>query len=327
MTELAQYNINLVPEKADKLLLSPVYTDPVFAEDFQFDPNIPEGLTKKMIFMGEDVRPLRAKVGCGFNPSSNPDIAQKSMTTKKVAADKSICADEFRNSLLVLALNTGIDANNPSNTVLRAAAQQTWVSGVQKHIDQLRWFGNEAAPGTGNMNIVNGYWPVYIAAAVNAGATRVSSFSNAPLGSGDGLELMRQVYEGAPLELKGMPASSKVIYVSGVLYDQFLNDIEQGLTNTALYLQRVENGNIVYSYRGVAIRPRYEWDGLALTNLGLQNANLVCYTAKKNLQWASDTASVQYRSWYDEKDEMMNWKTRFQLGFGLAHEELLCVAY
>jgi len=326
MTELAQYNINLTPVRANELILKPVYSDPFFASDFQFYPNVPEGFTQKMMLMGEDIRPLRAKVGCGFAPTGGPSLAEKSLTTAKIGANKQLCADEFKNSLAVLALQLGLDAFDMTNTVLRAAAQQTWVRGVQKHINQLRWFSQKTI-GDASMNMTDGYWNVLIPAAVNAGATHINNFSNVALGSGDGLDLVKTVYEGASLELKGLPAASKVMYISGAAYEQFLNDIEANIVNTTVYVQAIENGVGVVRYRGVEVRPAWEWDALALQYMGLTHANLVAYFAKGNLQWASDTSSVSYRSWYDEKDEQFYWKTYFQLGFGIAHESLLAVAY
>jgi hypothetical protein len=326
MTELSQYNINLTPTRANQLLLKPVYSDPFMASDFTFHPDLAEGFTKKMLFLGEDVYPLRAKVGCGFNPTPGPSLAEKNITSVKVAANKEVCADEFRNSIAVLGLQLGIEANNLSNTTMLAALQETWARGVQKHINQLRWFGSVAHPGA-EMNFVNGYWRVYIPQAVNNGAVRVSDYSNQPLGSGDGIDILKTVHERASLQLKGIEASRKVIYISGALYEQFLNDIENGVVNTTIYISQIENGVRVIRYRGIELRPMWEWDQLASTFMGLTHANLVVYTVKGNLQWGSDVSSVAYRSWYDENDEVVRWKTMFQLGFGLAHEELLTVAY
>ena len=147
------------------------------------------------------------------------------------------------------------------------------------------------------------------------------------MNSGDGIAILRAVYDQAPLPLKGLPNSEKVLNVTGSVWMQYNEDIEEG-GGGDFGLMTLIDGNPKLYFRGIEVRPQWRWDEIA-TALGTTLPNYVEYTTKMNKVLATDVLdpSSELRIWYDDKDEKNYVKARFKMGSNYIHPSLISVGY
>ncbi|NBU93656.1 MAG: hypothetical protein EBS18_03745 [Actinobacteria bacterium] len=183
-------------------------------------------------------------------------------------------------------------------------------------------------------NVANKKKMVFVAALENivrkysgCGFTPVDTGSGSALAAGDGFGILRAVYDQAPLQLKGLPANQKVFNVTGSVYSQLREDIEEGGGGDYGLLQLI-NGQEQFTFRGVPVVAQWRWDEIA-TSLGTTLPNYVEYTTPLNKVLATDVLSPEtaLELWYDQKEEKVYVKARFKMGVNYIHNSLISVGY
>lgn len=332
-TVTGQVGVNLQGVQADQIFLKPVFMDEAVQNIMRVMPNVV--YRKKMLFAGQLDDILRQKTGCGFKPVGNMTISERCVETTLVKADTEQCFDEYFDTALMELWNKGIDMQNLEGTPLANIWMQRARLGIQRQINKLAFFGDKATADA-TQNIVDGLWTVYIPQLVSQNLVpRVDSQSGTPLGSGDAIDLLDEVFESASNELKAFDISQRRMIVSNNIFEQLTKDIRDGAANSCCYIEELENGRTMIRFRGVQVIPMLRWQELAsqymtgiIPNVGT-DANLVLYTIPQNLILATDQVSAisQMRFWFDELEEKTYMKSCFKLGFNYVHPSLMAVAY
>ena len=104
--------------------------------------------------------------------------------------------------------------------------------------------------------------------------------------------------------------------------------INAGVSSSS-HFDRIQDGAMALKFRGIEVKPMWEWQAYANQYLGLADANLVLYTTKQNFVLGTDILNPanQMKMWYDDIEEKFFVKSAFYLGFNFKNEEFLTVAY
>jgi hypothetical protein len=312
-------NVNLRGVEASNIFLEPVFIDNDTMALFTVIPDVPANSSRKMMFVSEIVDPIRQKIGCGFNPVDGASVYDRCVSTTLCAVDLQMCYDEFMQTAMVETMRKGGDIVNLEGTLIADIVLRRLRTAVEKQFSQ-------ADPA---YNFVDGLWTVYIPQLVTQGLMpNISGYSGAPLAAGDAIDMLTDMYNGAANELKATANNDKVFIVASEVWEQLLIDARSGLFGSTLFVQALEGMAMRMVFQGVEIVPMYDWQGLAATHLGVNNANLALYTAKQNMVYATDMIGAQtmFKVWNDEDDELLKIKARFSMGFNYVHPSLMISA-
>jgi len=324
-TELGQFAVSYRGDLANEILLEPVFFDSELRSSFQVMPNVTN--RRKMQFVEKLENVVRKYTGCGFTPIGNMSVYDREIEVQRMKIDMKICWDEFKDTVFEELLNQGTRLPDLTGTQIEAILIGRIQQALRLDLERLAFFGNTASNDP-NYDSVNGLWTVYYPELVaEALSPRTNTGSGSDLSAGDGIDILRAVYDQAPNELKALPANQKVFNVTHSVYNQYLVDIEEG--GGADYgLLTLINGVQTLQFRGIPVMPFHRWDGI-LTALGTTKPHYVEYTTPRNRVLATDITDpgTDLSIWYDQKDEEVYMKGRWKMGVNYVHHSLVSLGY
>jgi hypothetical protein len=326
MTLENSVNISFQGQEANTLFFEPVYMEENLLADFRVMPNVTS--RRKMGFVGALEKIVKKYSGCGFNPSGSMQLTDRWIETNHAEFALAQCWDEFKDTVYEELMNKGVRFADLTDTMLAEILLQRVTEAVRNDTMRLAFFGNRASTNAA-YDVVDGLWTVLVPAFVAATSTpRVNASSGTALAAGDGIDLLRAVYDNQTKQLKGLPMQRKRFYVSNDVYDQYLADIEGGGGGDYGLLTMI-NGVQQLTFRGIQVRNMLTWNEITSTDLSQTEQHQVLLTDPANLVIATDIVGGenQVRVWYNEDEEEMRIKGRFKTGFNIVHPSLLSVAY
>ncbi len=324
-TELGQFAVSYRGDLANEILLEPVFFDSELRSSFRIMPNVTN--RRKMQFVEKLENVVRKYTGCGFTPIGNMSVYDREIEVQRMKIDMKICWDEFKDAVFEELLNQGTRLPDLTGTQIEAILIGRIQQALRLDLERLAFFGNTASNDP-NYDSVDGLWTVYYPELVaEALSPRTNTGSGSDLTAGDGIDILRAVYDQAPNELKALPANQKVFNVTHSVYNQYLVDIEEG--GGADYgLLTMINGVQTLQFRGIPVMPYHRWDGI-LTALGTTKPHYVEYTTPLNRVLATDITDpgTDLSIWYDQKDEEVYMKGRWKMGVNYVHHSLVSLGY
>jgi hypothetical protein len=323
--EISQLDVSFRGTEANNIFLEPVFFDDDLRGQFRVLGNVAN--KKKMIFVQQLENIVRKYSGCGFNPVGAVDIYQRTIDVEKMKVDLEMCWDEFEDTVFEELLKTGTRLPDISGTLIENILLTRVQQAIRNDITRLSYFGDQSSNNP-NFDSLDGFWTVYYPQLVADDLVpRTNTGSGTNLASGDGFAILRDVYDQAPLQLKGLPANQKVFNVTQSVYSQLREDIENGGGGDYGLLQLI-NGVEQFTFRGVTVIPQFRWDDIA-TSLGTVKPHYVEYTTPQNKVLATDVLSPEtaLELWYDQKDEKVYIKARFKMGVNYIHPSLISLGY
>jgi hypothetical protein len=326
MTVEQQLNINFTGIEANTLFFEPIYQDPDVRADFRIISNVTT--KRKLAFVQELEKVVRQYSGCGFTPAGNAKIYERTLQVDKVKVNLEWCWEEFKDTVYEEALNKGISLPDISGTLIFDILQTLAQSAIKKDNSRLAFFGDRASVNP-DYDATDGLWTVYIPQFVAANqCPYTNTNSGVALAAGDGIDYLRAVYNAADVRLKGLPNSMKKFYVSGSIFEQYREDIENGGGGDA-GVTTLQNGQEVFSFRGIEVKPMWLWDEIMTGDFASPNTHYILYTTPQNLVFGTDLldAENQFKVWYNDDSEAMRVKVLYKMGFNVVHPSLLSVGY
>jgi hypothetical protein len=323
--EISQLDVSFRGTEANNIFLEPVFFDDDLRGQFRVLGNVAN--KKKMVFVQQLENIVRKYSGCGFNPVGSVDIYQRTIDVEKMKVDLEMCWDEFEDTVFEELLKTGTRLPDISGTLIENILLTRVQQAIRNDITRLSYFGDQSSNNP-NFDSLDGFWTVYYPQLVADDLVpRANTGSGTNLASGDGFAILRDVYDQAPLQLKGLPANQKVFNVTQSVYSQLREDIENGGGGDYGLLQLI-NGVEQFTFRGVTVIPQFRWDDIA-TSLGTVKPHYVEYTTPQNKVLATDVLSPEtaLELWYDQKDEKVYIKARFKMGVNYIHPSLISLGY
>ena len=323
--EISQLDVSFRGTEANNIFLEPVFFDDDLRGQFRVLGNVAN--KKKMVFVQQLENIVRKYSGCGFNPIGAVDIYQRTIDVEKMKVDLEMCWDEFEDTVFEELLKTGTRLPDISGTLIETILLTRVQQAIRNDITRLSYFGDQSSNNP-NFDSLDGFWTVYYPQLVADDLVpRANTGSGTNLAAGDGFAILRDVYDQAPLQLKGLPANQKVFNVTQSVYSQLREDIENGGGGDYGLFQLI-NGVEQFTFRGVTVIPQFRWDDIA-TSLGTNKPHYVEYTTPQNKVLATDVLSPEtaLELWYDQKDEKVYIKARFKMGVNYIHPSLISLGY
>lgn len=329
MVENGNYLINLKGATANELILKPVYFDADI--NSMFRKLLMNKNKQKIGFVDTLENVLQSRIGCGWRPKGDMKVYERCVDLEDLKVNYEFCVDEIQSTVYEEAQKAGMDVMNISGTVYESVIRTRTVQAIKKDLLKLAFWGRKSSADT-NYNLVDGVWP-YLFDLVNKSLVPyTNTASGAPLAAGDAIDYLQRIWENATKVLKNTPASEKIIYISSNIYEAYLKDLEDGVTNDAMFFTMNTQEVNAKSYRGIQLMPMYDWDeqaAAAYPATFAADANLMIYTTRNNLVLGSDVLAPQdqYQSWYELKEELWCVKANFKIGFNYALEDYFSVGY
>lgn len=326
MTLEQQINVSFQGQEANTLFFEPVYMEPELHKEFRVLPNVTS--KRKMGFVSDLEKIVKRYSGCGFNPTGKIDISNRWIETDHAEFALAQCWEEFRDTVYEELMNRGVRFADLTDTLLAEILITRVTEAVKRDNERLAFFGNKVSSSVA-YDVTDGLWTVLIPDFVGSGDTpRFNTASGTALAAGDGLDILRGVYDKQSIQLKGLPKSMKKFYVSSDVYDQYMSDIEGGGGGDYGLMMQVNGVNTLF-FRGIEVVEKLTWNQITATDLAQVAQHQCLLTSPKNMIMATDIVGGenQIKIWYNEDEEEMRIKGRYKMGFNIVHPSLLAVGY
>lgn len=324
-TQLITKAVNYKGINATQIFFQPLFKDVVGLGAFKLMSNVRN--KQKMGFVNKLEGIVQKKTGCGFTPSGKLGVYERTISVNPAKINLEICNDEFKNTLWEEKTKSGNLQYDLSGTEIMDILLQQAREGAAADILKLFWYGDTASNDI-LLNVADGIWQVHIPTLVaNNLIPRVNTNAGTPLAAGDATDFLQEVYDNAPLALKGLPVSMKAFMVSGSIYEWYVKDLQAANVYVGVSMQ--VNGVADVRFNGIPVIPNYLWDVTDTNDLGAPDTHRILYTTPENLVFATDMTSDlnSFMVFTDELEEKTYVKANFDLGTNYVHESLFSVGY
>lgn len=324
--DIRQIDVQFQGEEARQIFIEPIYMDDDIRQNFRVIPNVVS--KKKLAFAQELEKVVRKYTGCGFAPVNGFKVYDRWIEVDRCKADVVMCWEEFKDTVYEELLKTGTSIADLTGTTLMQLAETMIQNAVKKDNQRLAFFGNRADADPA-YDSTDGFWTVILKAFVDADqCPYFNTSSGTPLSAGDGIEILRTIYDNQDIRLKGLPKAMKKFFVTGSVYEQYRDDIENGGGGDA-GIRMLQDGTEMLVFRGIEVKPMWTWSEIMSADFASDNSHLCLLTTPQNLAMATDVndPEAQFRIWYDDEDEQVKIKARWKMGFQVVHPSLLSVGY
>jgi len=277
-------------------------------------------------------------------------VSEKQWTPKLISFRISHCQDDLPNLLKFwkksrIAKNTWEEVNNE----MMAFINDRVTDAVKQSILRISSFGDTAAEVVGSggnltagttktyFNMLNGFWKqVYTDQAGSADIYRYTitengeaSYTAQELTAGKALTIFRALYNN--IDSRAFEGANLVFEVTKSVFDNWQDFMED--KSQVFQLDRTENGSTKWSYRGIPIVIRYDWDRMIKTyhdnGTTYHLPHRVVLTDLNNIPiGTSDTESMtSFESWYDKTDKKHYIDVAYKIDMKILQEYALAVAY
>jgi len=327
MANVALDNISATYSGANfsTLFLEPIFRDSDLMQ-FRVIPNVKH---KMNLYTADALSCIVQKyTGCGDAESGSFNVNDKVITAGRMRVAVSQCQEAFFGTYLEESFRNGINVFDLQGTELADTIMQNVRNGISQDVVKLAWFGDTGYSGDDSAcyDSTDGWWKLF-KANTEIGTTRKIAIANSgAFATGDAIVALRAMWSSAPSALQGVDNRDKAIYVSRVIYDDYLTSLEN-LGNAEGFSQLVDGSVKVY-FRGVEVIPMYIWD-TATTQMSIADDVMAAYVAKQNLAVGTDTTDPEgeMKMFYDDLTEKVYVRAYFKLGVQFLHESLVQVGY
>tara|TARA_R110000764_G_scaffold58548_4_gene127225 strand:+ start:14975 stop:15955 length:981 start_codon:yes stop_codon:yes gene_type:complete len=326
MANVALDNISATYSGAqfNELFLEPIFRDSDIMQ-FRVIPNVKH---KMNLYTADALSCIVKKyTTCGGNESGDFNINDKVITAGRMRVAVSQCQDAFFGTFLEESFKNGVNVFNLEGTALMDTILENVRNGISQDVTRLAWWGDvdESGSNASCYDSTDGWWKLLIANSV-VNANKVAIANSGAFTTGDAIVALRAMWASAPSALQGVPNNEKGIYVSRLMYDDYLTSLEN-LGNAEGFSQLVD-GSIKVYFRGVEVIPMYDWDVATAQRLITDNVR-ACYVAKQNLAVGTDTNDPEgeMKMFYDDLTEKVYVRAYFKLGVQFLHDSLVQIGY
>lgn len=285
---------------------------------------------------------LKPYGGCARVFSGSQNITDTFVETKEFGIGLEWCKDDFTDQLTGIYnhlaqewLKTGKASFDPSGTPIATIVSQLVEDAVRRDIFRRVSFGDQTS-SSADWNTIDGLWARLIdtSGGSNYCVRRLSgtSLGTTALSAGEALAVLQGLFFESANILKAMPTSQKKIYVTGSIYDNYLQSLQGTGAVTEQAFTNIQKGMSSLTYNGVDVVPIRYWDTLledSTNPLSSTTRHLALYTTKSNhilgIENGADLNKVE--GWYERKDRKYYFEGDMKFGYNYLHCDLQTIAY
>lgn len=260
------------------------------------------------------------------------EITNRTLETCGMEVYLEQCYDVFQNTILERALRSGVDeADLSPGTQIGNLISQMVSEAVGREVFRIFSFGDTTSPAgdPSYYGMCDGLWSRLINGEAGYDVDKIDDIAVLNQTSGTrALDYLRNLYEGAPNILKGIPMNERRFFVTQNVYENLMTTYEDKTLDGGGLIQRLENGVPTLFFRGIPVIPLIAWDSwISQDNLG--NPARILYTTPQNHVIGVDSAAdaSSFRFWWDMDNDVFKIRTKFRMGYNFVHGELQATSY
>ncbi len=332
--ESPMYNINLNVQETIQLLVQPSFTDQDIQNSFRVIRNLYGG--KMNLAIAKQMEKfVRKAQHCNPQYAGQFKMSERSIEVKYAEGNLKWCYEELVNTYYdqLAPLYTTAQGTPSLAELLNIILGQMQI-GIKRDVERVAWFGDSASVDA-NYDWADGIW-TRIPGLVGTG--EIGAYTNT--GSGGAItnaqayEFLRDVVREARPELRNMPAQDKRIYISGNMWLQVLDYLEDSaVTNGFIQVFNEAQAGIAATYRGIPIVVQDRWDEVLSNDFGLNEEHRIIYTVRDNLVVATDLRANAnggqsfFKLYQDPKDDALYIRSKFVFDTNIVFPFLMSVGY
>lgn len=326
MANILQFdNVTWEGQLANEVFIKPAFLVPSLQDEMDVLISIK---SKRQMVLDTNLRDIvRASSGCGRTTTGNVvDLTDKFLEVCDAKINLEQCAKNLRDTFMEEWLKTGNEIFDLTDTEVAAYIEKKVAEGLSRDVYTIAWFGDTES-GNATLATCDGLWKKLIAGVSAYGVQREYTFQSNTITSGQSLDVLRAMVEGASDLLDQVPENEKYIKLTRALYNDYLAQREDACCGDKSW-DMLEEGKRQLYFRGIPVYKATEWSN-AITAYGLSFPNRAIYTAKSNLFLGTDAVSDtnSFEMYYDKKDKLTYIDGEFKIGTQYAYDELTVLAY
>lgn len=278
-------------------------------------------------------------------------VSQKTWTPKLISFKMAHCQDDIPDKLKFwkksrIAANTWEDVDNEmmayiNDTVLDATIQsQLRIADFGDTAAEVVGSGGYLTAGTTKtyFNMLDGMWKQVFTDQAGAALihrftidenTEATKAAQLALNASTALNVMRDLYNN--IDPRAFEGRNLVFQITRTLFNNWQDYMED--KSLVFQLDRTEKGSTKFSYRGIPIVVRNDWDRMITTyhNLGatyyLPHRAVLTDLNNIPIGTSDEESLTTLKSWYSQDDEKHYIKVAYKLDVKILQEYAMAVAY
>ena len=314
-----QYDVN-------KTILEPLFLGQDYMQYMDVMPNV-AGTIVLDRFQALSGITKEFAAGTEFTSETGEKGATVTITPKRMEAEIAFAGNSLFNKMKGQLMKGGHDFDNVDGTVVKNILLDLIGQGVQSDFNRQLWLSDSGA--SGDFGIYDGIFQAAFEASsnsINRGSIDPEQTTDAALVAGNGIKILRALYDNASPELLG--AGNHVLFVSGDIADDYMLTLEGTGFTTSGYGTLV-NGMPQLMFRGIPVVVRRDWDIAIAANVaninGASNAaetHRAMLTTKDAFAVATDFSNNSVEQWYSNDNKEYRFRVAYSIGCALKDAKL-----
>jgi hypothetical protein len=322
------------------VLFKPTEDTPAISEMVTVDQGI--SFRKRYNLLTSLSKILKPYTGCARTYSGSKVITDIFLETKEFQVGLEWCKDDFTQQLTsaynLLAqeyLKTGNESFNPEGTEVNSIITKLIDDAVRRDVFRRFSFGAQDS-SSADWSQIDGLWTRLIdtSGGSNYCVRRVTgtSLGTAALAADEARDVLKAAWLQSSNLLKQIPKSSLTYWVTGSIYDNWIESLQGTGAVTEQAIENIQKGITTLTYNGIKVRPVRIWDTeLEDTDnpLNATTRHLVLLTAKENHIFGCESSADlnKIEGWYERKDRKYYFEGDMKFGYQYLHCDLQTIAY
>jgi hypothetical protein len=305
----------------NQMFFEPVFKSDNILQNYRVIPNVKHKIN---VYTSAALKKIvRTYTDCSSSSTGSTfNVENKTLTAGRMRVALEQCSKEIFGTYIEELYKSGVDVNNLEGTLLADAILNRTVSGIGSDVVRIAW-GGDTSSASDDYKQMDGW--MKLMGAGSAPRFTVNAANDNEPGLSEVMSALRKLYDEAPAALQQVPAAEKRFFVTPLIYNTYLQQLEGKAADLAL--RNEIDGVTRVTYRGIPLIPMYEWDtiladtdpDLFANTAGGVTTNYsqgICYVATDNLAIGSDVNDPEsaFKVFYDDLEEKMFVRGYFKLG-------------
>lgn len=302
-----------------ELYRKPSILTPALSEMFSIRPGI--RTDEYLVLVGQLEKLLKASTGCNPTYSTSGSFSDRKISVGKFEANLSWCKSDFIATASALTNDPSFVADGLDGYDVTAKVRSVWmdemIDAIRRDIWRISLFGNDTA-ASADYNVIEGLFVKFYDANASYCVKRVGNdlpnTNNSVLTTDQAYNAIKATHEGAPIILKQLPISEKIMWVTGSMYENLMSSYESKTNGaTELQFKYLVDGTPSLSFRGISVQPLYIADNYLIDSNNPWYNNLrhfVIYTTRGGSKFSNLVFGTERASDLDRIDMFYDQRTK-----------------
>lgn len=242
---------------------------------------------------------LGATTGCSPSYTTAGTLSDRKITVGKFSANLQWCKSDFMSTASALSNDPKFVADGLDGYEVTAAVRKMWVDSMidamRRDIFRLAFLANDSS-GSSFWNVIDGLFVKLYDAHASYCVKRVSNAfgnnQNTNLNTDEALGVFQQLYRNSQIPLMQLPASEKVFWTTGAVYNNLLESYQtSSRSGSEAQFRTLTNGETSLMFNGIEVKPLWLLDSVLSSDSTCpwygSLRNFIIYTPKASSRFSN----------------------------------------